>query len=380
LPRRLPHSRFGSISGTVTEEATGHAAIEDVWVCVWAESEEFEPEPGANCKLTDAQGKYTIPGLPAGQYKVEFRPGSKGLNFVAEYYDDEPSWVEADPVEVTTTAKTGIDAELAEGGQIHGKVTNEIGGAGIERVFVCAEENESPWYFECAATDAAGEYTIAGLPAGEYWIEFWPEGQNFVYEFESGVPVTLGATTQKNAALTPGAVITGQVTDAVSHVGVEGIYVCALGLSEEELFRCVETGALGLYSLERLPPGTYKAGFALFGEEEGGAEALYVPQYFNGKSTLAAADPISLGASVTQAGVGAALVKKRAAAVTVPPPLPLSTGPTSSGPGKKLHCRKGFHKRKVKGRSKCVRVRKKKHHRAGPRAHGSALHLRARQR
>lgn len=386
----------GSISGTVTDEAAGHLPIEDVRVCAFDESgEELEQEPdlGVNCELTDASGDYTIALLPPGEYVVEFWPGFKGKNYISEYYDDQSGRFEADLVGVTTTAKTGIDAELTEGGQVHGKVVSEVGGDPVNGAVVCVEEEESPWYVECTQTDHQGEYAIVGLPGGSYWLEFSsPKGSDFLEQVYSEIQVTLGAVTLKNATLTPGGRITGQVTDAASHAALEGIYVCAIEIPEEEFGSCTKSISLGVYMIRFLRPGIYNVVFAPFAdEEEGLLESQYVTQFFNAKPTAATANPIALPAGVTRQAVNAALVKKSVKAVVTPPPfVPQATPPVTARPIKKLHCRKGFHKRKVKGKPKCVKPRKKKHHKAtarpyksglyGPPAHGRALHLRARLR
>lgn len=201
-----PGSAFavGSISGTVTEEAAGHAPIERVRVCAFELGEEGfegEAELGTNCELTDGNGDYSIAALPSGEYVVEFWPAFEGLNFNYEYYNDKVSWFEADPLQITTTPKTEVDAELAAGGEIEGQVVSASGGAPIREVFVCAELAESPWYIECTQTDAAGKYRLTGLPEGEYWLEFWAGETNFISEFESEVPVSVGGITHRNAAL-----------------------------------------------------------------------------------------------------------------------------------------------------------------------------------
>lgn len=227
----------GSISGTVTDEAAGHAPIEKVRVCAFREIPgeeefEFETELGGNCELTNSAGGYTISGLAAGEYAVEFWPGFEGVNYSYEYYENKRSPFEANLVQVTTTAKTGINAELAAGGEIHGKVVKQAGGAPIKEVVVCGEESESPWYVECAVTSATGEYTIVGLPGGEYVVEFLPEfaGLNYVRQYYDGastwsdaqpVAVAVGATAMNvNAALAERGAITGTVTKPATTVVV----------------------------------------------------------------------------------------------------------------------------------------------------------------
>ena len=363
----------GSVSGTVTEEAAGHAPIDGVRVCALelVEEEFFgNGELGVDCELTDSNGDYTISGLAEGEYVVEYWPGFEGLNYSYEYYDDKSSPYLAELLEVTTAALTGIDAELAEGGEIEGTVVSEVGGGPVPGIFVCAEKSESPWYFECQVTDAAGEYTLPGLPEGEYWLEFYPGEQNFNFQYRSGVPVTVGAVTQGDATLQPGATITGTVSDAVSHVGLGEVEVCAIEVPEFEFGRCAETNSIGGYGLTRLQAGSYKVEFFPY-------SGLYPVQFYNGKSTFATADVISLGVGATRGGVDAALLKK---GTSLPPSLPPRVVvPVLGNPVKKApHCKKAFRKRKVKGKVRCVKH--KKHHHRKHHARGRALVIAARLR
>ncbi|HSS31669.1 MAG TPA: carboxypeptidase-like regulatory domain-containing protein [Solirubrobacterales bacterium] len=351
----------------MTAEAAGHAPVEGARVCAFSIEEEeeeieFEAVIGDNCEVTDSGGGYTISGLSAGEYVVEFWPGYGGRNFASEYYNNKQGFFTADPVDVASGPVIEVDAEVAAGGTIHGRVVSEAGGAPIPGLWACAEGEVSPFYIECGKTDSEGEYTLLGLPAGEYWLEFIPQGLNFQYQFEREVPVSVGAVTQRNVALTPAGTITGVVTDAVSHVGLEEIFVCVKQVGGEEESRCEVTGAGGGYSIGGLPAGTYKVGFAPFAEEETGIEAEYVTQYFFNKRTLAAADPVSVVAGGTHPGVDAALVKIGAPVVRPSVPSPTVAPALVLPLSKPVSCRKGFRKKKAAGKSHCVKIRKKHRH------------------
>ena len=121
-----------------------------------------------------------------------------------------------------------VTAQAVDTGSISGTVTNS-GGAGIANVSVTvykgydnggvpAFANESVAY-----TAGDGTYTVGGLPAGTYRIGFIPLGFTYADEFfnnaatlVSATDITLAANatvTGKNAVLSAGAHITGEVTN-----------------------------------------------------------------------------------------------------------------------------------------------------------------------
>jgi len=181
-PRALAAEGSGRITGTVTN-ATG-APIAGIEVCAFPKTlseatggvetgEEGTEEELTACPTTAANGEYTISGLASGEYIVGFgAPFMSALNYVTQFYDAKASFAEAQPVTVSAGALvSGIDAKLAEGGRIAGKVTDASTGAAIERAIVCAF-GSSPESGGCAYTNAGGEYTISGLVGGEYKVGF----------------------------------------------------------------------------------------------------------------------------------------------------------------------------------------------------------------
>lgn len=303
----------GSIHGTVTD--TSHAAIKGASVCAYEVSGE---ELGESCEKTNTAGEYTISGLTSGKYVVGFYAHSGGLNYITQYYEDEPSFGAADEVSVTTGATTsGIDAEMEEGGEIEGLVTAAVGGTPIEGVEVCALEPEGEFSFvSCALTNASGEYMVAGLPTGKYRVEFWASGETLDYitqyyndkpslEAAGEVSVTVGAITHSvDAAMAKGAEIKGTVTDASSHVAIDEAEVCALQASSGSYVRCTLTDPSGAYTLAGLPTGSYKVEFWA---ETGSTE--YLSQFYDNRSTFALADAILLSAPQTATGIDAQMAR-----------------------------------------------------------------------
>lgn len=173
----------GSITGTVT--GPGGAPLDDV--CVQANG----PTDTGSAE-TDAGGDYTIDSLPTGDYEVHFESCIAGA-LLSEYYDDKPTAATADLVAVTAGTPTpNIDAELALGGTISGTATGP-GGAPLEDLCVSAADAG----FDnagSAVTDAAGDYTIAGLHAASYKVKFFSCGVgNWATEFYDDKPTRASA-------------------------------------------------------------------------------------------------------------------------------------------------------------------------------------------
>lgn len=194
LPVVAGAASTGEITGTVTS-AAGGAAIEGIEACALVPSKE------AGCASTNANGEYTISGLASGSYTVRFTvPDDRDLSYLTQYYDDKSSAAEAEPVLVTEGGTTkGIDARMAEGGQIAGRVISASGGAPLEGVEICALVGDQEG--GCAITGANGEYTISGLASGSYTVKFLAPG--YIEQYYNGksapteaeaVSVTAGGT------------------------------------------------------------------------------------------------------------------------------------------------------------------------------------------
>jgi hypothetical protein len=169
-----PAVETGKISGTVTE-AGSKKALQNIEANVYeAEGKEFE----VGFALTDEKGKYTVEGLPAGRYKIEFFAGFESTqNFVRQFYKGQTSFASANVVEVVIgepALSEKIDAEMEVGGQIEGTVTDVTTHKALPNAFVVtigAGEVDG-----VAVTNSNGQYTIAGLASGSYKVEFFAPG------------------------------------------------------------------------------------------------------------------------------------------------------------------------------------------------------------
>jgi hypothetical protein len=358
----------GGIAGTVRAAAAGHAPIEGARACAASVSfgEDFV------CDFTDSSGAYSIQSLSPGQYMVSF--GAAEQNFVFQYYDRQASWESATPVPVVSGATTPvIDAELEEGGWIEGDVEDSLGGDAVEAE-VCAwieAEQGGPEALGCAEPGALGHYAIGGLPAGEYAVAFWPfdpsytpqlyDGRGFWEEPDLVEVVTGAQATGIDAEMRKGGRIAGTVTSAATGAPLDEIEVCVLEATgaNDGIF-CTYTEADGRYTTYGLPSGAYKVEFSP--EWAGGFGDGFPTQYYDGKSTLAQAEPVVVTEPGTTSGIDARLGTPSAGApiLFTPPDLPPASTANKKGayrPGPR-HCRKGFKRRLAKGKVRCVKTAK----------------------
>lgn len=372
----------GSIEGTVTGSDT-HAGIEGVEVCAFGFEAGGEEKFFYGCEYTAADGTYAIEEVPAGEYEVEF--WAAGTGYLSRYYPGL--------VAVGSGATTGIDVELDPAAAIEGTVTRSIDGEPVEEVEVCAWDINTEEFGGCTESGSGGTYALE-VPAGEWGVEFWTgfSGQNLAYQYfdhrdrwseADPVLVAEGAVvTGIDAELDPGATISGHVTAAATGAGLEGIPVCAIDASTDVLAVCNGTYEGGEYELPFLPAGQYKVVFSIdfneWFETEGFESDAFPTQFWNNQTSLAAANVISLSTGQSVDGIDARLGSPTQ--LTIPPVMPASAttpppaaAPRSTAKPRRKHCRKGFKRKKVKGRYRCVR--RKKHRHQHPRALAGAGEL-----
>jgi len=298
----------GSISGKVTS-AAGHAAIEGIEVCALSAGSHNTQ----GCELTGADGSYTISGLAAGSYNVEFFAFGD-LNYLTQYYNGKATLNTADTVSVASGATTpNIDAEMQPGGQIKGLVVDAASEAAVEGVEVCAQKIGGVEAFQCGDTAASGEYAISHLPTGSYKVSFSGYGDlnyltqyyNAKASFEAADLVSVAAgssTTDVNAEMHAGGKIEGSVVDAGSKAPIADVEVCAYLGSDEGSSRCAQTESDGDYVLTGLAAGSYEVKF-----KPDYNDHVHAKQFYDGKATREAATPVSVTTGAATPNIDAEL-------------------------------------------------------------------------
>jgi RHS repeat-associated protein len=305
----------GQITGAVTSAAT-KAPLAAIQVCATAAA--GEPEVEGRCTTTSSTGAYTIVGLATGKYAVVFEATGEGLNYLLQYYEGKAQFSQASAVAVTAGSVTAnINAAMAAGGQITGKVTGAASKAALNGIEVCAEPT-SPGASGagCSTTNAAGEYTLSDLASGEYTVSFFAQfDDDLEYEaqyydekssFSEASPVSVTAGTTKSgidAALQLKGEITGKVTSVSSKAPLSGIEVEAYQGTNVYPTAYATTNAAGEYTVFGLASGEYKVEFVV----PYGGTLNYLSQYYNGKESLSAASAVSVSVGSVTGEINAAL-------------------------------------------------------------------------
>lgn len=365
----------GTISGTVTEAGSG-TRLGGVKVCSHVNPYTFED----TCTTTDASGDYALTSLPAGEYAVHFDDSGVNRNVVSQYYGGSDFY----PGTRVTLAGpgdtlSGIDAELPEGSTIAGTVTDASSGLPIAGIPVCAyaEHGLDGPTGRCESSESTGAYAIRGLPPGDYEVEFqsgllnyqpqrfdgsaWPEPPTLV---PIGGPGEM--LSGKTAAMEVGVEISGRLTEAGTGQPLAGIPVELLQPGKESSGFIV-TDANGQYVYRGLREGEYILAFSTPHGPFGTDIDCFATQYYKGATTLAGATVLAGVPGTALTGIDAELT--RTCPKPGPPPLQVSFAPATTRVGavkRKVRCRRGFQRKRVKGELRCV----KRHRRHRRRKHG----------
>lgn len=177
-----------------------------------------------NSTSTDNNGNYRLEGLSSSAIKLRFENNHYvygGKYYSDEYYNQQQSKVDADPISVTVETTTTVDYQLRKAGTITGVVTASDTGEPLAGIYVRVYR----MYPECDIyrqwvgsnqTDESGAYTIRGLPTGIYEVAFATSSLNLsnIYHSESRTNVTVQVekTVPVNMTLQRGGIIQGRVT------------------------------------------------------------------------------------------------------------------------------------------------------------------------
>ncbi|WP_456786046.1 MSCRAMM family protein [Cellulomonas sp. P5_C5] len=203
-PTVVPSPGFTSGTGTVT--LSGRVTDDDGVAVAGIGVHAYGS--GSGSASTDPSGAWTIPALPSGGYRVEFRPPI-GSDLVGEYWDDAGSYLSATYVRVADgDVVTGLDAQLAETAVVRGRVT-DASGAPVAGASVSLERTDLLGGIEVgASTRADGTYEVWPLAAGTYRLRVVPEPG-------TGLSTTYWSGVADAAAATPITLEAGQVLDGI---------------------------------------------------------------------------------------------------------------------------------------------------------------------
>src|SRR5262249_37507943 len=215
-------------------------------------------------------GTYQLKGLAGGRYLVVFDPSCQGQ--ISRNYLAQSRHVSVRPEQ----SLTGVNAYLKPGAGVSGVVTDSHGNA-LQGVCIRITNGHGNAFAESGPD---GSYSIVGLPADSYIVEFTggcgspgslaPQYYKNESSLGSADPITLVAgkvMSGIDAAMTPGATITGVVTDASGH----RLSNICVGIADESLlffgdfFNDIESTKSGIYHARNLAPGHYQVDFGCGG-------------------------------------------------------------------------------------------------------------------
>jgi hypothetical protein len=314
-----------SMSGTVTSAAT-NAGLAGVEVTAYSRT---DPEI-YYMAITAFDGTYLLTHVGPSDYDVYFDAqaasgGESSTGYLDEAYDDVP-WDHvnhrvATPVTMTRGGvRTGIDAGLARGSAITGRVTSAERGFGLSGVTVGFTDVEGSYTFS-TRTGADGTYSMRGLPASVvgalrdgYRVCFNPNGARPMAKpagyldtcFPVRVKVAADTTTPYiNAALIAAGMVTGTVTGGGAPL--TGVAV-RIRDGDGTMVAATTTGADGSYRSGALPPASlgYSVCFDPAAATGGTSDSGYLPECFdNTPPDWTHATPVHVISGRTTAGIDA---------------------------------------------------------------------------
>ena len=293
----------GAISGTVQSDGTDLAGI-----CVSAQA--TGSSGGSGFATTGSDGTYSITGLPADDYEVEFSTGcGNSGNYETQWYDNVSSESSATPVSVTAGSTTsGINDDLAVAGAISGTVQSD--GTDLAGICVSAQATGSSGGSGFATTGSDGTYSITGLPADDYEVEFSTGcGNSGNYETQwydnvssessaTPVSVTAGSTT---SGIDDDLAVGGKIKGTVQSDGTDlaGICVSAQATGSSGGSGFATTRSDGTYSITGLPTDDYEVEFSTGCGNSGN----YETQWYDNVSSESSATSVSVTAGSTTSGI-----------------------------------------------------------------------------
>ncbi len=315
----------GTVSGVVT--GTGGRPLSGICVQPFSTSNRAQAAAGAtgtmNAPMTNSGGSYRITGLAAGSYDVEFYPCGSDARYAAQWYRGRAAQASATPVLVRAgAATTGVDARLAVGGTVSGRVVNAAGKPVSDLCVYAFSPSGSP---EVSSTGPDGSYTFEGLGSGSYTVTFNPwQARDQVLTLinepdcnpdldlvpvSAGVKVAApGAVTGIDATMLPAGQVSGVISTSGVPVGNECIELYPTGSGSASVSAIAISGVNGFggsYLVTGIAPGTYTV---YFGDPSCGfGPPDLAPQWYDDQPSQDTATAITVTAGHTTSGVDAAL-------------------------------------------------------------------------
>jgi surface protein len=271
------------ISGTVADADTGDP-IEDIDVSAW------DSDTGTSrWTLTDADGSFTVGGLP------------EGASFHLQF-DDWDGVYAPKVIEDVAAPATGLEISLQKGVSISGTVADSTAGTPLEEIEVRAHDLEVG-VFRWAVTDADGTFELTGLREGaDHAIAgFDPAG---LYATTTLSDPVVAPATDVSLEMSEAATVTAAVDTVPGAPPVVGTSQCVQLYQYRDGVRTASSARFsnttGLATIAGVQPDVtsyYKASSCFIDDPIAGpAEAASYPYetlFYDNKPSLAQADPVT---------------------------------------------------------------------------------------
>jgi hypothetical protein len=257
----LSLSSAGLLSGWVKRDSDG-IGIPGVWVTAYSMSNGMNPVKSV---ITDSSGYYGFDRLAPITYIVGT---SNSSCFLDKFYNNVTTAESATGVTVAAgVEKPGISFSLSLGtatGSISGKITRSFDGSPIAGIFVLVYSTNYN-LIKSATTDALGNYSLAGLAAGSYFVRtsnslgFMDKYYNNVISQANPTPVPVIAgmnSSNISFGLAPSGSLSGRVTRDSDGTAISNVSVYAYD-SSWILVTSKTTDSAGAYIFTDLPAGSY---------------------------------------------------------------------------------------------------------------------------
>lgn len=230
----IPLDRGAMVSGRVT---SGGAAVAGVQV-----REASQMSQPAGSATTDADGLYTMDGVPAGDHTIEFQKAG----FVAL----------RKPVDVVAAKEVHLDAELDRGNEFSGRVLDGSGRA-VAGANVSVNGGDRRPGNNSVMTDGDGSFLLQGLAEGKYTVVARKNG----YVSGEATDVDPRQTRTLTLTLASGATITGRVSGLPAEQLTQVMVSASGGTSRNQ----TNADSSGNFTLAGLPDGRVRVAAILMG-------------------------------------------------------------------------------------------------------------------
>ncbi len=233
---------------------------------------------------TDGDGRYTFPIVPAGDYRVAFRPF--GYGGLTQFATQQTRAADADVITVGAGATVTVDDQVLPPATVTGRLTDKGEPVADAQVYLYDAVDggvTQSW------TDSNGDY-LAQVWPGRYKVNFiLPNGlaqwaHQVRDEADAAVLTFAAGTNVVNEELIPTSTLRGHLTDHEGNPVTNATIEISGG---NESFNAYVDDS-GDWSVT-VPPGTYKVRFV----------TDTASQWARGRTTATQADPITVGAGQT---------------------------------------------------------------------------------